>query len=63
MWLVKPTDADVQVLPLDDLKQHVECGSYCHCKPSIKEQGRLIVHNAYDGREFFETPVTRREDN
>jgi hypothetical protein len=41
------------VLPLDDLKPHV-MNEACACEPSTEEGGQVIVHNAYDGREFFE---------
>ena len=43
----------VHVIPLDDLKLHVESGEWCHCEPRITEDG-VVIHNAYDGREFFE---------
>ena len=43
------------VLPLNDLKPHVE-SERCACEPSVENLngGRLVTHNAYDGREFFE---------
>lgn len=57
----------IHVLPLNDLKSHVEAGEYCHCKPRIQWEvnGAVVVHNAYDGREFFEVenPVVHRDDN
>jgi len=29
---------------------------YCHCEPRIQqeENGKVVIHNAYDGREFYE---------
>lgn len=47
------------LIPFNDLKVHVEAGGYCHCKPRIQQEGlegndRLIIHNAYDGRELWE---------
>ena len=42
----------IHVVPLNDLKPHVESGRWCHCKPRI--DGDVLIHNAYDGREFFE---------
>lgn len=46
----------VHVLPINDLKTHIEVGTYCHCKPQKRDEagGTLVIHNAYDGREFFE---------
>lgn len=43
----------VHVVPIDDLRSHIEVGKYCHCKPSVINEN-VIVHNAYDGREFYE---------
>lgn len=43
----------VHVIPVDDLRSHIEVGKYCHCKPSIVD-GNIVIHNAYDGREFYE---------
>lgn len=46
----------VHVLPLNDLKLHSEGGEYCHCKPRIERESEavIVIHNAYDGREFYE---------
>lgn len=43
------------ILPINDLKEHIE-DSTCECKPKIIfENGEMIiVHNSYDGREFVE---------
>lgn len=43
------------VLPLNDLKPHVE-SDRCHCQPRIQREpnGEIVIHNAYDGREFYE---------
>ena len=46
------------VTPINDLKPHTETGERCKCEPRIEveENGnKLVVHNAYDGREFYET--------
>lgn len=45
----------IHLLPLNDAKSHVESPA-CKCAPSVQnvEGGTLIIHNAYDGREFFE---------
>jgi len=45
------------VVPENDLKPHIESGIYCHCDPEVRLEppyGRLVIHNSYDGREFFE---------
>lgn len=47
----------IHVVPVDDLQPHNTFSDYCKCSPRIEYQpdgGRVIVHNAYDGREFFE---------
>lgn len=46
----------VHVLPLNDLKSHLEGSRYCHCQPRIQQlpEGTIVVHNSYDGREFYE---------
>lgn len=41
------------MVPLNDLKPHIESGAWCHCQPRI--EGDVVIHNAYDGREFFES--------
>lgn len=46
----------VHVLPLNDLKEHTQSDD-CECHPKIEyvgEGGKVVVHNAYDGREFLE---------
>lgn len=47
------------VYPVDDLQEHNtdgEDGKNCHCKPRIEEvdDGLLIIHNSFDGRELWE---------
>lgn len=47
----------LHVVPVDDLKPHSRDGEYCACQPEVRtvESGnRLVIHNAYDGREFYE---------
>lgn len=46
----------INVLPVNDLKPHIESPA-CKCQPSVEaveNGGRVIVHNAWDGREFHE---------
>lgn len=44
------------VYPLNDLKPHND-GPNCWCKPSVEDcaNGDLVIHNALDGREKYET--------
>lgn len=52
MWEVDVYEnGEVHVLPLFDLKLHLNSLA-CKCKPLIKDE--IIVHNSFDGREFFE---------
>lgn len=47
----------IHVVPVDDLKEHNTFSDYCKCEPRIEWQPnghRIVVHNSYDGREFFE---------
>lgn len=50
-------DADVHVLPLDDLAGHELCGD-CRCRPASElvprpdgSDGWVLVHHSLDGRE------------
>ena len=44
------------VWPQGDLKTHVTRGLWCHCQPChvLGDGGLVVVHNAYDAREFYE---------
>lgn len=57
-------DEAIHVIPVDDLKPHNTCSDYCKCCPRVEQQpngNRLIIHNSYDGREFFETQENNNE--
>lgn len=43
------------VIPLNDRKVHVDSET-CHCKPRKQQEpnGVIVIHNSYDGREFYE---------
>jgi len=47
--------AIVNVLPVDDLREHSE-DSACECRPRIEivEGGMIIVHHAWDNREIID---------
>jgi hypothetical protein len=42
----------IHVIPTNDLREHIE-SKRCWCRPTI--DGGVVVHNAADGREKFET--------
>lgn len=51
----------IHVLPVDDVREHVEDGPTCWCAPTLKdgrnEWGKeiiIVVHNPMDGRELVE---------
>jgi len=48
-------DETIHVMPTNDLKEHL-CSSACQCAPRVEqvENGALVIHNSWDGREFFE---------
>ena len=47
----------VHVLPLNDIQIHEEEGEHCNCNPRVESVGesRLVIHNAFDGREMGES--------
>lgn len=47
----------VHVIPLGDLYEH-EDSLFCPCSPYPEDDGRVIVHNAWDGREVDEQAAT-----
>lgn len=49
------------VEPVNDWKPHLTSGEFCKCEPRVEVQSngnKVVVHNAWDGREFFENEVT-----
>jgi len=50
--------SDVNVIPLGDLKPHIESAD-CECCPTVEVIGAslLIVHNSYDHREIIEQAI------
>lgn len=51
----------INILPINDLKEHIE-SSICECNPSVEfENGEMIIiHNSYDGRELLEDLSTEQ---
>lgn len=44
------------VLPNNDTEKHVDTGLICDCNPEVKIESEnfIVIHNAYDGREWEE---------
>ena len=49
-------DGDIHVLPVNDLREHLDIGTGCSCNPTIELEGAtlIIIHNAFDCREAIE---------
>ncbi len=45
----------IHVVPIDDLREHIEDNDRCWCRPRVEDDGMVIVHNSMDGREKYET--------
>ena len=60
---VCPIDELTHVVPVNDSDVH-HTGKFsadCPCNPVFEENGRVVIHNAYDGREFSEFIEAKRE--
>lgn len=44
----------IHVYPVNDTVEHDTESISCWCKPRIEENGQLVIHNSFDGREDFE---------
>lgn len=46
----------IHTLPINDTKPHAEEGLICECNPKVEviNGNFLVVHNAFDGREWKE---------
>jgi hypothetical protein len=46
----------MHVIPNNDLREHTEDGLVCGCNPEVqvRDDCYIVVHNAYDGREWDE---------
>ena len=55
--------SDINIIPNGDIKGHEE-SEFCYCHPRIEyeENGRIIIHNSFDGREFVEKAVREIEE-
>jgi hypothetical protein len=67
-WHRSDSESDLQivhVLPIDDLREHIEHGASCWCNPSEdreKEDCLIIIHNSMDGREILESLDLKKKD-
>jgi len=48
----------INVLPVNDLKEHVE-NTTCWCNPKVEivNGEMLVIHNSKDGREYLEQAI------
>ncbi len=51
---------DIHVVPLNDLREHYTTKT-CWCNPSYDEEDGIIVHNALDQREKYETGELKQQ--
>ena len=49
-------DNNLHVYPEGDTHEHILFFDTCKCKPKVEVCGntQIIIHNAWDGREYFE---------
>jgi len=47
----KYMNTKIAVLPIGDILPHDEFYEDCWCIPMVEEDGKLIIHEAFDGRE------------
>lgn len=45
----------INIVPVNDLKEHTE-DNYCECNPNVifENEEMIVIHNSYDGREHVE---------
>lgn len=41
------------IYPIDDIYAH-RCTELCECSPTVDPQSGVVIHHAYDAREFQE---------
>jgi len=52
--IFKGEDGNMHVMPMNDLRDHIE-SFWCLCDPVMDtEHSDVIIHNAFDGREADE---------
>ncbi len=45
----------MHIYPVNDVRDHETEGKPCWCAPTVDEEEGVIIHNAMDGREAYET--------
>lgn len=45
------------VAPVNDIRPHNTTGKECDCQPHWDHDDKLVMHNAWDNREFDEMEV------
>jgi len=57
--MAKPVGEQIHMVPRGDFRQHKKSMS-CWCKPYTRdEEPRVVIHNAMDGREMYDTGKRR----
>jgi len=52
-WMCVEERGFVHVMPINDLCAHDY--EFCLCNPSTEMDGKLVIHNSFDGREYIES--------
>jgi len=55
-WTMKAKNGLAIVVPNNDSRTHSDFSPLCLCRPKVYkiEDGTIIIHNSYDGREYHE---------
>jgi len=63
LWAVFRSENDIDVIPTNDIKEHIS-GVDCLCNPKVEIEGAclIIIHNSYDFREVKEGMSTLIQD-
>jgi len=54
MWVNIELANEIHTVPLEDIREH-KTTKDCWCNPEIEEEYGLVIHNAADEREKFES--------
>lgn len=47
-------DGIIHVHPLNDTGEHILFGESCPCSPKLLDGGKIVSHEAFDGRQWQE---------
>lgn len=56
--IIDPDTNKPHIVPTHDTYEHYFVD--CNCVPRLEDDGAIIVHNSYDGRESFETDERKK---